>query len=96
MKYYIAGPMTGYENYNREAFNAAAKMLESENHIAINPAVLPGGLSQSDYMDICLAMVRACDCVYMLKGWEHSGGARAEFWLADKLGKIICYEQKNG
>ncbi|EBX0576179.1 hypothetical protein DQY66_24790, partial [Salmonella enterica subsp. enterica serovar Utah] len=28
MKVYIAGPMTGYENFNREAFHRAEKALK--------------------------------------------------------------------
>ncbi|WP_417932749.1 DUF4406 domain-containing protein, partial [Enterobacter hormaechei] len=27
MKIYIAGPMTGYENYNRPMFNAVAQQM---------------------------------------------------------------------
>ena len=56
LKIYIAGPMTGYPDYNRAAFNAKASELMSEGHIVLNPAVLPGGLCQSEYMDICLAL----------------------------------------
>lgn len=70
LKIYIAGPMTGYPDYNRAAFNAKASELMSEGHIVLNPAVLPGGLCQSEYMDICLAMVRSADAIYLLKGWE--------------------------
>ncbi|MDP4455455.1 DUF4406 domain-containing protein, partial [Escherichia coli] len=55
MKIYIAGPMTGYPDYNRAAFNAKASELMAEGHIVLNPAMLPGGLCQSEYMDICLA-----------------------------------------
>lgn len=66
LKIYIAGPMTGYPDYNRAAFNAKASELMSEGHIVLNPAVLPGGLCQSEYMDICLAMVRSADAIYLL------------------------------
>ncbi|EGO2557451.1 DUF4406 domain-containing protein [Escherichia coli] len=47
LKIYIAGPMTGYPDYNRAAFNAKASELMAEGHIVLNPAVLPGGLCQS-------------------------------------------------
>lgn len=53
MKIYIAGPMTGYENYNRPMFNAVAQQMLSGGHVALNPATLPDGLSQREYMDIC-------------------------------------------
>ena len=38
MKIYIAGPMTGYENYNRPMFNAVAQQMLSGGHVALNPA----------------------------------------------------------
>ncbi|MDF8658742.1 DUF4406 domain-containing protein [Escherichia coli] len=92
LKIYIAGPMTGYPDYNRAAFNAKASELMAEGHIVLNPAVLPGGLCQSEYMDICLAMVRSADAIYLLNRWEESVGARAEHALAEKLGLTVIYE----
>ncbi|EIH8997536.1 DUF4406 domain-containing protein [Escherichia coli] len=92
LKIYIAGPMTGYPDYNRAAFNAKASELMAEGHIVLNPDVLPGGLCQSEYMDICLAMVRSADAIYLLNRWEESIGARAEHALAEKLGLTVIYE----
>ncbi|EOX3228819.1 DUF4406 domain-containing protein [Escherichia coli] len=92
MKIYIAGPMTGYPDYNRTAFFSKAKELMEEGHIVLNPALLPAGLCQSEYMDICLAMVRSADAIYLLKGWDVSAGARAEHALAEKLGLTVIYE----
>lgn len=92
LKIYIAGPMTGYPDYNRAAFNAKASELMAEGHIVLNPAMLPGGLCQSEYMDICLAMVRSADAIYLLNRWEESVGARAEHALAEKLGPTVIYE----
>lgn len=86
MKIYIAGPMTGYNDYNRDAFNDAADDLRSLGHVAINPAVLPDGLEQAEYMDICLAMIRSADGVLFLDGFENSLGAKVEFAYAEKLG----------
>ena len=91
---YIAGPMTGYENGNKEAFDKAEKDIKEEkNTIVINPACLPAGLTQFAYMDICLAMIRSCHAVYFLRGWESSEGAVAENALAKKLKKILIYEE---
>ena len=78
VRIYIAGPMTGYENFNREAFHKAEEALKQEGHTVLNPAVLPDGLTQPHYMDICMAMIRCVDAVYMLKGWQRSAGAKAE------------------
>ena len=86
VRVYIAGPMTGYENFNREAFHKAEEELKREGHTVLNPAVLPDGLTQPHYMDICMAMIRCVDAIYMLKGWQRSAGAKAELALAEKLG----------
>lgn len=82
---YIAGPMTGYENFNRESFFANANFIEKCGDIALNPAILPDGLTQAQYMDICFAMIRAADAIYLLKGYEESKGAMAELAYAEKL-----------
>lgn len=38
MKLYLAGPMRGHPNFNREAFRAAAAMLRAEGHEVFCPA----------------------------------------------------------
>lgn len=38
MKIYIAGPMSGYPEFNFPAFNAAAKKLRDEGWTVFNPA----------------------------------------------------------
>ena len=40
VRVYIAGPMTGYKNFNREAFHKAEEELKREGHTVLNPAVL--------------------------------------------------------
>ncbi|WP_153446897.1 DUF4406 domain-containing protein [Vibrio algicola] len=91
MKLYLAGPMSGYENDNKFEFYVTALELRAQyrDHIIINPAVLPSGLEQHEYMDICCAMVRACEGIVLLEGWECSLGATAEYYLAKKLGKKV-------
>ncbi|EOV0796590.1 DUF4406 domain-containing protein [Yersinia enterocolitica] len=92
MKTYIAGPMTGLPDFNRAAFNAAAKEIAASGHVPLNPAILPDGLSQPDYMCICMAMLQRADAIYMLGGWQSSAGARAEYALAEKLGMEIIFQ----
>lgn len=94
MKIYIAGPMTGLVEFNRPAFMFTAAKLTGHGHVALNPAVLPDGLTQAQYMDICLAMLRCAEVVYLLKGWEASPGARAEKALAEKLEMQIIYQEE--
>ncbi len=84
-KIYIAGPMTGYENFNRDSFNVEADFMKKAGRTPLNPAILPDGLTQGQYMDICFAMIRAADAIYLLKGYEESKGAMAELAYAEKL-----------
>lgn len=93
MKIYIAGPMSGLPDFNRAAFQAAQEVLSEHGNQVLSPAVLPNGLEQHEYMDICLAMLRCADCIYMLKGWENSLGAKAEHALAEKLDLQIEYQR---
>ena len=89
MKVYIAGPMTGYPDYNRRSFNAAARILSQNGEIVLNPAILPEGMKHHEYMTICLAMVEVCDMVALLPGWEKSKGACMEIIRAFDLDKEI-------
>ena len=95
---YIAGPMSGLPNANRSAFNAASVMVirgdisEIGTGIPLNPAILPYGLSQAEYMQICMQMVMIANVIYVLTGWESSLRAQAEIALAKKLGKRIIYQ----
>ncbi|MFV0576080.1 MAG: DUF4406 domain-containing protein [Vibrio sp.] len=88
-KIYIAGPMGGLPDENRKTFHTADVLFSNMGYSVLNPALLPDGLEQHEYMDICLAMVRSCDSVFMLPGWEDSLGAQAEYHLAKKLGKYV-------
>ncbi|WP_176246145.1 DUF4406 domain-containing protein [Vibrio aestuarianus] len=88
-KVYIAGPMSGLPEFNRPAFHKMDVKLSNAGYAALNPALLPDGLSQPEYMDICCAMLRCCDAILMLDGWDKSQGAVAEYHLAKKLGKQI-------
>jgi hypothetical protein len=85
MKIYIAGPMSLVDDFNRPAFHRAARQLTSNGHVVLNPAILPDGLEQKEYMDICFAMLRASDAILMLPDWRASAGACAEYHYAYKM-----------
>lgn len=93
MKVYIAGPMSGLPAFNRHAFFQAEKEIIAAGDIAINPAVLPDGLSEADYMSISLSMLQCADTIYLLSEWRTSAGARAEYALAEKLGIEILFQE---
>lgn len=90
---YIAGPMTGIPDFNRPAFFHAAEGIAASGHQVLNPATLPDGLTQHQYMDICQAMVRSADAIFLLNGWQASRGALAELHQARKLGLLIIYQK---
>lgn len=104
---YIAGPMRGYENYNFPAFYEADDRLTELGWIVGNPARMDdetGGADQYTVMPgtqgVRLAMQRDlvwiakhADAIYMLRGWENSSGANAEWTLAKMLGLEIYYQE---
>lgn len=95
LKIYLSGPMTGLPNLNRAEFSRWANWITQGGDIAINPGVLPDGLSDGEYMDICCAMLRSADCIMLLEGWENSPGARAEWALAEKLRMSILHQPED-
>ncbi|HHQ5930740.1 TPA: DUF4406 domain-containing protein [Enterobacter hormaechei subsp. hoffmannii] len=89
---FIAGPMTGYHNFNRDEFNAEARILEERSFTVLNPAILPDGLQHEQYLQITLSMLEQADAVFLLNGWEKSTGATREFDRACELGLLFLYQ----
>lgn len=88
MKVYIAGKITGSKDYKKN-FGAAAAALEAEGHIALNPATLPEGMTEKDYMGICFAMIDAADVVVLLPDAHLSKGAMLEMMYCQYIGKPV-------
>lgn len=44
MRIYLAGPMTGIENYNRHTFAEKAELLQSKGYEVYNPAAFSCGV----------------------------------------------------
>jgi hypothetical protein len=88
MKLYICGPMTGIEDFNRPAFNRAARELTAAGYEVGNPAWIEykSGMSWLDCMRKAIPLMMTCDALALLPGWEYSRGARAEMSLAVDLG----------
>ena len=83
MVIFISGPMTGYPNYNREAFYAAEKRLTIEGDIVLSPAYLPEGLTDAEYLHICKAYIDVSEGIYLLEGYENSKGSIEELRYAE-------------
>lgn len=91
MKVYLAGKITGDQNY-REKFAAAAKKLEERAGVTvISPAVTPEGLKKVDYMCICFAMLESADTAVFLPDWEDSPGAQLEKHWCEYVGKKMVF-----
>ena len=88
MKIYIAGKITGDPDF-KEKFQAVEEKLKALGHTVMNPAVLPLGFEHHEYMNVCLAMIDVCDCVYMLPDWRDSKGACIERDYAIAKRKLI-------
>jgi len=90
-KVYIAGKITGLENY-KELFKRAEVDLRIKGHVCMHSSVLGKGFEWDEYMKICFTMITVCDVVYMLKNWRDSQGARIEHAYAIKHNKKIIYQ----
>lgn len=86
---FLSGKITGDPSY-RAKFNDAKRRLENKGHIVLNPAWMPAGLFNSDYMRICCAMIDVADVVVFLPDWEESPGARLERQYCDYTLKAYC------
>ena len=90
MKIYIAGKITGDPIY-RARFEAAEKavkeMYKDQNPVVLNPAILPDGLTQEDYMQITNAMLQSADIAVFLPNSHESAGAMIEWAWCKKVGK---------
>lgn len=85
---YLAGPMTGLPDFNRQAFRDAMIWLIAHGWQVESPAenVLPEGSSHADYMRAGVKQMIECDTIILLPGWRESFGARVELEVAVACG----------
>jgi len=96
---YISGPMSGIYNFNRHSFEAAADAIKRRGYKPVNPAELDFGEDLSHNGDWRvqenvwrriinedLDIVRQCDALVKIHGWENSTGARMEIDIAKQNG----------
>ena len=92
---YIAGPMTGIEEYNYPLFNLVAKTLRLWGFEVVNPAELQhnedpeADVSRAEYMVLDLPYVIACDVLVLLPGWGLSLGTNIELFVALVCGRAV-------
>lgn len=93
-KIYIAGPMRGYPDLNFPAFHKAEDDLNLGMWDVVNPAKLNPD-PNADYVECMRIDLKAlcdCDAIYLLRGWENSEGAMAEFNVARALKLKIIFQ----
>lgn len=102
VRVYIAGPIAGYPNGNREAFRKASEQLSKMGYEPINPhdvGCLPSphvcrgepatdGHNYGCYMIPDLKALLDCESYTLLEGWELSKGATVEESVARICGLI--------
>src|SRR5690606_15760786 len=85
---YIAGPVSGQPNLNREAFYEADRALKSKGFITRNPHEFCADIQSGDPQDPRFyrrgfeVLTRDCTDVLLLDGWQYSTGATQEFHVA--------------
>jgi hypothetical protein len=98
MTTYIAGPMTGYPEFNYPAFEDAAKALRASGIDVISPHELHGSdtpasytaeQSYAWYLRAALRALLDCDEIVLLPGWANSDGAQLERRIAEALGMHV-------
>lgn len=87
LTYYLAGPMSGYEDYNYPAFENAAQILRQtgvkiesphENPWPENYEAMGESKLWIEMMAITHRQMQKCHGIILLKGWPQSRGARIE------------------
>jgi hypothetical protein len=99
MKLYVSGPMTGYDQHNFPAFEAAATALRALGHTILSaheikhPEEVHGGgrLTWQQYLRGDVKEMCECDGIILLRGWNASKGARLELAVALGLELPVYY-----
>ena len=89
--YYLAGPMSGYPEFNYPTFEYVCKVLRREEIEVASPHEIDykesperprGSLTYQDYIDGGLELLSTCQGIILLPGWPQSTGAIIEVKFA--------------
>ena len=96
---FISGAITGVDDY-LEKFKRAEEQVVTLGMIPVNPAACTQPLMEANcqfeypqWLLITMTILKQCDCIFMLKDWEFSKGAKKEYAQAKKLGMKIYYQE---
>ncbi len=100
VRVYISGPMTGYEDYNKIAFDEAAARFRALGFAVCSPvetsAILGFDLRHEDYLRFDFERILEADFLVVLDGWETSKGATAEVLVALRIGLEVWQTDELG
>lgn len=94
-KVYISGAIAHHDQDERkEAFGRAEELLRTHGYDPVNPFKngLPDDAHWREHMRADIALLLACDYIYMLKDWELSKGAKLELDVASSCGIKVLFE----
>lgn len=97
MKHYLAGPMSGIEDYNFPMFDKSAAELREMGMEILSPHEVDygeteedrGSLPYTDYIRGGLKLLLECDAIILLPAWQFSGGCQLEVMVARKVGMPV-------
>lgn len=89
--HYLSGPMSGYPDSNRVAFNVAAKLLRELGYEICSPTEFDEepGRPWAEYLRKDIRALMDCHGVITLPGWQESRGASLEVGIAHALGMRV-------
>lgn len=91
LTYYLSGPMSGYKNYNYDAFDRATRTfrytglsIESphENPSPEGANEMEPGALWKHMMGLCMEQMERCSGIILLPGFYRSSGAMIELGVA--------------
>lgn len=94
---YISGAIAHHDLTERKAaFGSAERFLLLKGFDPVNPFKngLPDEAHWRKHMRADIALLLGCDCIYMLRGWELSKGAKLELDVASSCGIEVWFENQ--
>lgn len=97
---FLSGPITGRTDY-MSRFAERETILRELGYLVVNPARICAQFQPTDmfthdqYCDITVGIMKNCNTIYMMRGWEESTGCCRELKEAIKRGMTVEFEDEN-